>query len=246
MRRPETALTAMAEAPVGDGSVRPANFAALAASVETLKAEVGGMAGAPPDSAAMRAAVDQAMADWTEAQAAEAAAAVDAARVKAGQVDAVQRIRAAALTGAPYADALAGLEGLAVDDLIRGGAEAGLPTLASLTDSFPDAARAALDASRRAEVGAGFGDQLANFLDVQTGARSLEPREGDDPDAVLSRAEAAVKAGDVAHGADRIGRAARGRSGGDGRLDGARARVSGGGGGFGRTVGRSGSVRRSM
>jgi hypothetical protein len=29
------------------------------------------------------------------------------------------------------------------------------------------------------------------------GARSVAPREGDDPDAVLSRAEAAIKAGDL-------------------------------------------------
>jgi hypothetical protein len=29
-------------------------------------------------------------------------------------------------------------------------------------------------------------------------ARSLEPREGDDPDAVLSRVEAAARAGDIA------------------------------------------------
>jgi hypothetical protein len=41
-------------------------------------------------------------------------------------------------------------------------------------------------------------DGLLAFLRVQTGARSLQPREGTDPDAVLSRAEAAVKGGDVA------------------------------------------------
>lgn len=38
---------------------------------------------------------------------------------------------------------------------------------------------------------------IGDFLRVQTGARSVEPREGDDPDAVLSRADAAVKAGDI-------------------------------------------------
>ena len=194
----EASMQALTQAPAGDGSVTSANFAALAASVAALKDQLGGIPTAPTDDAALRVAVDQAMADWTATQEAKAAAVVDAARVKAGQVDAVQRIRAAALSGAPYADALASLDGLAVDDLIRSRAEAGLPTLASLSDSFPDAARAALDASRRADVGTGFGDKLANFLDVQTSARSLEPREGDDPDAVLSRAEAAVKSGDVA------------------------------------------------
>ena len=197
-----SALAARVEAieqlPAGDGAVTAANFAALAGSVAALKDQVGGLSGVPADDASVRAAVDQAMADWTAAQAAEAEAAVEAARVKAGQVDAVQRIRAAALSGAPYGDALAALDGLAVDAVIRNGAEAGLPTLAMLTETFPDAARAALDVSRRAETGEGFAAQLGNFLDIQTGARSLEPREGADPDAVLSRAEAAVKAGDVA------------------------------------------------
>jgi len=35
------------------------------------------------------------------------------------------------------------------------------------------------------------------FLRTQAGARSLPPKDGDDPDAVLSRAEAAVARGDM-------------------------------------------------
>ena len=46
---------------------------------------------------------------------------------------------------------------------------------------------------------------LGNFLRVQTGARSIEPREGSDPDAVLSRANAAVETGDVAGALTEIG-----------------------------------------
>jgi len=38
---------------------------------------------------------------------------------------------------------------------------------------------------------------VESFFRSQVGRRSTEPREGDDPDAVLSRAEAAVKAGDL-------------------------------------------------
>ena len=62
--------------------------------------------------------------------------------------------------------------------------------------SFADAARAGLGAS----LGAGDtgGSALGNFLRAQTGARSVEPREGGDPDAVLSRADAAVARGDIA------------------------------------------------
>ena len=42
------------------------------------------------------------------------------------------------------------------------------------------------------------------FLRTQVGARSLEAREGDDPDAVLSRAEAALARGDIAAALDEI------------------------------------------
>ena len=38
---------------------------------------------------------------------------------------------------------------------------------------------------------------VGSFFQRQLGARSVTPREGDDPDAVLSRIEAAVKAGDL-------------------------------------------------
>lgn len=40
-------------------------------------------------------------------------------------------------------------------------------------------------------------ERLTAFLQAQTGARSLAPREGDGPDAVLSRAGAALDAGNL-------------------------------------------------
>ena len=49
----------------------------------------------------------------------------------------------------------------------------------------------------RETVGEGTGDQLRAFLRDQLGTRSLTPRDGDDPDAILSRAEAAVKSGEL-------------------------------------------------
>lgn len=71
-------------------------------------------------------------------------------------------------------------------------------TLTSLQDTFADAARAAISADAGTTAEAGLGERMASFLVSQTGARSLEPREGDDTDAVLSRAEAALRQGDVA------------------------------------------------
>ena len=41
-------------------------------------------------------------------------------------------------------------------------------------------------------------DRVAAFLRRHTNARSLAPRDGDDVDAILSRAEAALSSGDVA------------------------------------------------
>ena len=47
-------------------------------------------------------------------------------------------------------------------------------------------------------MGESWTSRVSAFLRNQTGARSLTPREGNDPDAVLSRAEAALGAGDLA------------------------------------------------
>jgi hypothetical protein len=42
-----------------------------------------------------------------------------------------------------------------------------------------------------------MGDRIATFLRNQTGARSLTPRDGMTTDAILSRAEAAVRRADL-------------------------------------------------
>ena len=71
-------------------------------------------------------------------------------------------------------------------------------TLAQLRAEFPAAAREGLAAAlKAAPANDGAMGVIGNFLRVQTGARSVEPREGSDPDAVLSRADAAVKAASV-------------------------------------------------
>ena len=60
-----------------------------------------------------------------------------------------------------------------------------------------EAARAGLSDSLKATMGDSAGERFTAFLRAQVGARSLEAREGDDPDAVLSRAEAALRAGQI-------------------------------------------------
>ncbi|QGY00181.1 hypothetical protein EI983_18690 [Roseovarius faecimaris] len=107
------------------------------------------------------------------------------------------RIQTALDTGAGFAAALGDLEaaGVAVPSALTQVATDGAPSLTDLQQSFPDAARAALAASRQDAAANGEESGFSAFLKNQLGTRSLEPREGDDADAVLSRAEAAVREG---------------------------------------------------
>ncbi|MEP1586238.1 MAG: hypothetical protein ABJR46_04920 [Tateyamaria sp.] len=108
---------------------------------------------------------------------------------------ALSRIMSAVDTGSPFAAALGDLEqvsGSDVPDALKSAADEGVIPLATLQESFPDAARNGLAAARNnSEESSG----LSGFLQRQLGTRSVEPREGSDPDAVLSRMEAAMRAG---------------------------------------------------
>ncbi|MEO0390702.1 MAG: hypothetical protein AAF218_07145 [Pseudomonadota bacterium] len=147
-----------------------------------------------------------------EARVVEQQAQLDAllAQAQSAQADAAERQRAtvaraalsdvntALATGAPFDDALAAFEqssDAAVPDALSAVAASGAPTLAAVQADVADAARAGLAAARASDTegAAGVGD----FLRRQLGARSVVPREGDDPDAVLSRLEAATRAGDL-------------------------------------------------
>jgi hypothetical protein len=68
----------------------------------------------------------------------------------------------------------------------------------TLQAEFPDLARQVLALARADTEADGWGARLLDFLAAQTGARSLTPREGDDPDAILSRAEFALGEGRLA------------------------------------------------
>jgi hypothetical protein len=180
-----------------DGTVSPA-VSALSAAVESLKSEVAALSQGPADPEALREAVREELAAWEAEAAARLAAEAAEAEAQAARAGALATLQQALVTGAPYAGALAALEGADLPEIVTKHAETGLPTAASLADAFPEAARAALEAALRADGGGGLAEGLWSFLRIQTGARSLTPQEGSDPDAVLSRAEAAVTGGDVA------------------------------------------------
>ncbi|MCK8463334.1 hypothetical protein MUY35_05655 [Aliiroseovarius sp. S1339] len=125
--------------------------------------------------------------------------AAEAAKAAAARA-AMSRVLAALESGQPYDDALFDLTqnaGVDAPDALAAHSENGIVTLAALQASFPEAARDALNASIRAAVKDGQMDRVTAFLRTQLGARSLEPKEGDDPDAILSRAEAALKDGRI-------------------------------------------------
>lgn len=108
----------------------------------------------------------------------------------------VTRILVALESGAPFADALAEVEAnsdIAIPEALAQTAADGVPTLASLGDAYPNAAREALAAVRSEDTGGG----VSSFLTRQLGVRSVAPREGDDPDAILSRVGAAVDEGRI-------------------------------------------------
>lgn len=137
-----------------------------------------------------------------EARAEEAAA---EARRSAAQT-AIARLEAALETGQPFGPALDDLAAadLEVPETLEAHAD-GLPGLTELQESFPAAARDGLAAALNATApDAPVTDRIAGFLRSQLGARSLSPREGDDPDAVLSRAQAAVDAGDLGAAMDEL------------------------------------------
>lgn len=117
------------------------------------------------------------------------------------RADAQDRLRLAVESGQPYAAELAELPD--APDALAANAETGIPRADALAADFPPLARASLRAARADETldGGGIASLAGRFLN----ARSLEAREGDDPDAILSRAEAALRQGDVPAALDEIG-----------------------------------------
>jgi len=190
--------------PLGAGGEGGDNSAALAAAVAQMQAALQEQTA----SLAEQQAANEAMAAELQAAATaaeERIAAAEAraeARVSAATAQAaLGQLRIAVATGSPFAGALADVAAGAeveVPEALAAAAETGVPTLEELQSSFPAAARAALPVAIRETAGEGTMNRVTAFLQSQVGGRSLEPQEGDSADAVLSRAEAALREGDLA------------------------------------------------
>lgn len=188
-------LSALENLPLGESGTSAAGLAVFEAELGELRARLDAQQGQV--SAEIEAAMRERLAAVeAEADTARQASAQEVQR--AAQTAAVIRIRSALDAGLPYAAELTDLRGLGAEvPAALDAAQAQNISLVSLQQGFSTAARAALDAALRADMGDTMTERLGSFLRSQTGARSLTPREGNDPDAVLSRMEAALHAGQV-------------------------------------------------
>ena len=144
---------------------------------------------AAAQSAEQRLAEAQAEADRVREQTEQIARRASVATIAAG-------LQAALESGGSLQGGIAELQAAGVE--LPAAISADLPSLPYLQRDFDDAARAGLHAALREDAaGEDTLGAIGNFLRVQTGARSVEPREGGDPDAVLSRAAAQVRGGDI-------------------------------------------------
>ena len=189
----EARLAEIAALPSDGTGVSAAALSALQTDIRALKAA------GPNTSAELTAMVDDTIAQLNAAKAAaEEMTAKAASQAQTSmQAAAISQLRSALDSGGAFTGALASLDGIVIGPELAAHAATGLPTLDALQDSFPDAARLALEAALRANMGESWTSRISTFLRSQTGARSLTPREGNDPDAILSRAEAALAKSDL-------------------------------------------------
>ena len=181
--------------PSGDGTLQESALEAYQAELDDLRQQLEVQAGA---------AIAQLESTRVEAVALQESA-LRAAEVSQIRT-AIAQIQTAMTSGAPMQSALTDLQD-AMDDPIPEALMAvadGAPTLAKLQADFPNAARAALSAARDGDASGEETSGFGSFLREQLNVRSVAPREGDDADAVLSRAQAAVSEGQLQMALDEI------------------------------------------
>jgi len=188
-------LQAIEALPPGDDT----STLALAARLDELEQRLASQ----PSGGVDQTEVDAALARLADAEAAAMARAAEAEAQAAAQADdlaqaqALDALAAAAASGAAFEAELAAVTDQELQAALTPHV-AGVMPLAELQDTFPEAARTALQASRDITTDDGWGTRVVDFLAAQTGARPLTPQEGDGPEAVLSRADFALREGRLA------------------------------------------------
>lgn len=170
-----------------------AKIADLSAKIDTIQINPS-EEGSLPNASALNGEIEALkaqVADMVSSAKAKEEVEVAAQRLASTQV-AVSGVTAAIDSGSNFAEHLENLTAEGVDvpvELIN--ASEGVASMNTLQDIFPDAARAGLAISRDG-AGASVGG-IGDFFKSQLNARSVQPKEGSDVDAVLSRSEAAVR-----------------------------------------------------
>lgn len=188
----DSRLTALERMPSEGGTLAEAAIASYEAELDALREDFAAQ------QSRMQALVDDAAArlDAARTEAAtveqDAVAAAQAATARA----ALSRVQAALDSGSPFTGALADLSlasGIAVPAPLTAAASEGVPTMAALQNAFAPAARDALATARAAGLTDEDGGRIGAFLRSQFDVRSVTPQAGSGPDAILSRAEAALR-----------------------------------------------------
>lgn len=202
-------LAEIEKRPVEGGSASATALEAFGREMADLRAEIDAQrkaaTQAQEDIAATASAATEKIAA-AEAEASRLRAEAEAVARQVAARAALSRIQAALESGGALESALGdlGAAGIEVPPALAEQAQ-GVPSLGALRAAFPPAARDALAISLKETAGGGAWDRVTAFLRSQSGARSLSPRAGEDPDAVLSRAEAALTAGALAGAIEEIG-----------------------------------------
>lgn len=178
----ETRVAGVERQPNADGTLADTAVAAFEAELQGLRDQLEAMSA---DATAQLSRVEEQAVDLAETAQKEAAKA------------SLFKVQGALESGAPFTASLAELEtalGTVAPAALANVSE-GTPTLSRLQAEFPAVARTALATARSegvdGETSGGFTSFLRNQLDV----RSVLPQEGDSVDAILSRAESALRAG---------------------------------------------------
>lgn len=183
-------LDALEKAPNADGTLSETAIVAWEAELDALRSEIGA------EQARMQGIADAAAAqlDQTRAEAATIEQTATESAVNANTRAALARVQAALDSGSPFEAALGDLSaGISVPESLAAVAIDGVPTMLTLQTTFPDAARAALAIARSEGLAGEDGGGIAAFLRNQFDVRSVTPQDGATADAILSRAEDALR-----------------------------------------------------
>ncbi len=183
-------LDALEKAPNADGTLSETAIVAWEAELDALRSEIGA------EQARMQGIADAAAAqlDQTRAEAATIEQTATESAVNANTRAALARVQAALDSGSPFEAALGDLSaGVSVPESLAAVAIDGVPTMLTLQTTFPDAARAALAIARSEGLAGEDGGGIAAFLRNQFDVRSVTPQDGATADAILSRAEDALR-----------------------------------------------------